>query len=92
MTHNTWPRDKYSGPGGGLHTGPGGGMYTGPGGGLYRGPGGGLYSGAGGGLYSGPCDNHYRSNLPPRAALLEYGEQKNMHELLRLVQSAWRSR
>jgi hypothetical protein len=27
---NTWPRDQYSGPGGGgLYTGPGGGMYTG---------------------------------------------------------------
>ncbi|MFI6985175.1 hypothetical protein ACIBSV_42250 [Embleya sp. NPDC050154] len=29
MTTNTWPRDRHSGPGGGLHTGPGGGMHTG---------------------------------------------------------------
>jgi hypothetical protein len=28
---NTWPRDRYTGPGGGAYTGPGGGMYTGPG-------------------------------------------------------------
>ena len=28
-----WPRNNYTGPGGGLYTGPGGGMYTGPGGG-----------------------------------------------------------
>ena len=27
---NTWPRDRYTGPGGGLYTGPGGGLYTGP--------------------------------------------------------------
>ena len=25
-----WPRDRYTGPGGGLYTGPGGGLYTGP--------------------------------------------------------------
>ncbi len=27
----TWPRNLYSGPGGGMYTGPGGGLYTGPG-------------------------------------------------------------
>jgi len=54
MSDNTWPRNQYTGPGGGLYTGPGGGMYTGPGGGLYIGPGGGLYSGPGGGMYTGP--------------------------------------
>ena len=27
---NTWPRNRYTGPGGGLYTGPGGGLYTGP--------------------------------------------------------------
>ena len=25
-----WPRNRYTGPGGGLYTGPGGGLYTGP--------------------------------------------------------------
>ena len=30
---NMCPRNKYTGPGGGLYTGPGGGLYTGPGGG-----------------------------------------------------------
>jgi len=62
-----WPRDQYTGPGGGrytglrggLYTGPSGGAYTGPGGGLYTGPGGGLYTGPGGGLYSGPGGGLY---------------------------------
>ncbi len=65
-----WPRDKSSGPHGGLSTGPGGGLSTspgvgtssghgggrsvGPGGGLSTGPGGGLSTGAGGGLSTGP--------------------------------------
>jgi hypothetical protein len=56
---NIWPRDRYTGPGGGLYTGPGGGMYTGPGGGAYTGPGGGRYSGPGGGLYTGPGGGLY---------------------------------
>jgi len=76
-----WPRDQYSGPGGGRYTGPGGGLYTGPGGGkytgpggglytgpgggLYTGPGGGLYTGPGGGMYTGPCNDHYYSIIPP---------------------------
>src|SRR4051812_12275457 len=50
----TWPRDRYTGPGGGLSTGPGGGLSTGPGGGASTGPGGGLSTGPGGGLYTGP--------------------------------------
>lgn len=54
-----WPRDRYTGPGGGMYTGPGGGLYTGPGGGLYTGPGGGLYDGPGGGLYTGPGGGLY---------------------------------
>ena len=54
VSRRTWPRDQYTGPGGGLYTGPGGGLYTGPGGGAYTGPGGGLYTGPGGGLYTGP--------------------------------------
>lgn len=54
-----WPRNKYTGPGGGRYTGPGGGLYTGPGGGAYTGPGGGLYTGPGGGLYTGPGGGLY---------------------------------
>ena len=27
---STWPRDLYTGPGGGMYTGPGGGLYNGP--------------------------------------------------------------
>jgi hypothetical protein len=54
-----WPRDQYSGPGGGRYTGPGGGLYTGPGGGKYTGPSGGLYTGPGGGLYTGPGGGLY---------------------------------
>jgi len=52
--HGTWPRDMYTGPGGGMYTGPGGGMYMGIGGGMNMGPGGGLYTGPGGGLSTGP--------------------------------------
>ena len=33
MTRNTWPRDQYTGVGGGRDTGVGGGLYTGVGGG-----------------------------------------------------------
>ena len=32
MTTNTWPRDQYTGVGGGMYTGVGGGLYTGVGG------------------------------------------------------------
>ena len=55
----TWPRDLYSGPGGGLSTAQGGGMYTGPGGGASRGRGGGLYTGPGGGMSTGPGGGLY---------------------------------
>lgn len=53
MTANKWPRNLYTGVGGGLYTGVGGGMYTGVGGGAYTGIGGGLYTGIGGGMYTG---------------------------------------
>ena len=45
-----WPRDSYTGPGGGLYTGPGGGLYTGPGGGSSTSICGGLSTSIGGGL------------------------------------------
>ena len=86
-SENTWPRDQYSGPGGGLYTGPGGGMYTGPGGGLYSGPGGGLYTGPGGGMYTGPSFNPYRSNQPPMKYLLKYLQEKGMDNLLKTLES-----
>lgn len=54
-----WPRNLYTGPGGGAYTGPGGGLYTGPGGGAYTGPGGGMYTGPGGGMYAGPGGGIY---------------------------------
>jgi hypothetical protein len=59
IVRNVWPRDQYSGPGGGMYAGPGGGMYAGPGGGMYAGPGGGMYAGPGGGMYAGPGGGMY---------------------------------
>lgn len=53
MTTNTWPRNLYSGVGGGMYKGVGGGMYAGAGGGAYTGVGGGMYKGVGGGMYTG---------------------------------------
>ncbi len=85
MTKNTWPRDQYTGPGGGLYTGPGGGMYTGPGGGAYTGPGGGMYTGPGGGMYTGPSNEAYRSNIPPWPVFIEYLEQNGMQDLAELI-------
>ena len=95
MAKNTWPRDQYSGPGGGRYTGPEGGLYTGlvdglytgPGGGLYAGPGGGLYSGAGGGIYTGLCDEPHRSNIPPWPVLIEYLEAHRMKDIADLIRS-----
>src|SRR5947208_9041113 len=37
MSTNKWPRNLYTGVGGGMYTGVGGGMYTGVGGGAYTG-------------------------------------------------------
>jgi hypothetical protein len=54
MANKGWPRDRSTGPGGGLSTGPGGGLSTGPGGGMSTGPGGGLSTGPGGGMSTGP--------------------------------------
>ena len=81
-----WPRNRYTGLGGGLYTGLGGGLYTGPGGGastgpgggLYTGPGGGLFNGVSGGLWAGYDTNPYMSNWPPREYLLEYMKYKHL--------------
>mgnify|MGYP000060589798 FL=1 len=90
-----WPRNLYTGPGGGMYTGPGGGMYTGPGGGMYTGPGGGLYSGPGGGLYSGPGGglysgpgNAYRAITPPWPVFIEELEKRNLHQQVNTVRKA----
>lgn len=86
MRQNTWPRDNYTGSGGGLYTGAGGGLYTGSGGGLYTGPGGGLYSGPGGGLYTGSCSEPYRSNWPPAFILIPYLRQHGMSHYADLLE------
>jgi hypothetical protein len=106
MTTNTWPRDcytgpggglytgpgggLYTGPGGGLYTGPGGGLYTGPGGGLYTGPGGGLYSGPGGGLYTGPSSEPFANNWPPIAELVEQLRRMGMRDIANMLAAHFR--
>ena len=79
-----WPRDSYTGPGGGLYTGPGGGLYTGPGGGAYTGPGGGLYTGPGGGAYTGPGGGLYTGPggglyTGPRRRTLHRPRRRTLH-------------
>lgn len=66
-----WPRNQYTGPGGGLYTGLGGGLYTGLGGGLYSGP--------GGGMYTGP-DDSYMSNIPPWHIFISELENRGLYE------------
>jgi hypothetical protein len=65
-------------------------LYSGVGGGLYPGPGGGLYPGSGGGLYTGPSDEPYRSNWPPREALLEILVRMRMNQVVAILRKAWR--
>ena len=76
-----WPRDSYTGVGGGLYTGVGGGAYTGVGGGLY--------TGVGGGLYTGACSNPYHSNSPPREIFLQYLLENGMNPIYKLLKNAW---
>ena len=54
--HKGWPRDSYTGQGGGLYRGRGGGMYTGLGGGASTLRGGGLSTLRGGGLSTLPVE------------------------------------
>jgi hypothetical protein len=66
MTRNTWPRDRYTGPGGGLSTAPGGGLSTAPGDGASTASGGGLSAAYGGGLstaYGGGLSAAYGGGL-----------------------------
>ena len=87
----SWPRNSYTGPGGGLSTGPGGGLSTGPGGGLSTGPGGGLSTGPGGGLSTGPDgDRAYRSNIPPRKVYLEHLRARGYSAQCNRLKKAWR--
>lgn len=88
MRRNTWPRDQYTGSGGGLSTLSGGGLSTLSGGGLSTLSGGGastlsggglstlsgggLSTLPGGGLYTGSCKNPYRSNIPPWPIFVKY--------------------
>lgn len=80
-----WPRNLYSGPGGGFYTGPGGGMYTGPGGGAYSGPGGGMYTGPGGGMYTGPDVPGYMSIIPPWRVYAEYVAKMGMEDAANFI-------
>ena len=100
-----WPRNRYTGVGGGLYTGVGGGLYTGVGGGcytgvgggLYTGVGGGLYTGVGGGLYQGPGGGAYagaevdgpRRNWPPIPILLQYLDQIGYRHEASLIRQAY---
>ena len=92
---NVWPRNQYTGVGGGLYTGVGGGlytgvgggMYTGVGGGLYTGPGGGLYTGPGGGMYTGADDNVYMSNIPPWHIFIKELEKRGMYRIVKLIKA-----
>ena len=46
-----------------------------------------LYSGPGGGMYTGPCDNPYRSNIPPWPVFIKYLEEHDMKETADLIRT-----
>lgn len=78
-----WPRNNYTGVGGGLYTGVGGGLYVGPGGGLYNGP--------GGGLYTGPDSNPYYCNWPPAEVLYASLKVRGLGRYVdHLIRAGWR--
>ena len=87
--HAGWPRDSYTGSGGGLYRGQGGGLYTGRGGGASTSSGGGLSTLSGGGLYAGHCPNPYRSNIPPREVFLEHLRRRGYEAQYRILKDAW---
>ena len=66
-----WPRDQYTGVGGGLYTGVGGGLYGGP----------------GGGMYTGPCDEPYRSNIPPWPVFIQYLDENGYEGFADLIRA-----
>jgi len=90
----TWPRDLYSGQGGGLSTLSGGGLSTLRGGGASTLRGGGLSTLSGGGLLTlsggglstlyGP----YCSNTPPWGVFLKYLEDNGYDYEARLIRAA----
>ena len=80
MSMTVWPRDLYTGPGGGLYSGPGGGLYTGPGGGLYTGP--------GGGMYTGPDSHPYMANHPAWPLFVRELRKMGMHREANIIADA----
>ena len=45
------------------------------------------YNGPGGGMYNGPCNEPYRSNIPPWPVFVEYLENHEMQDVAKLIRS-----